>query len=126
MAMSTELRIVTANQLAAFDLNGITEWPADTVGVLAIEDEKVVVGQTSILNLPIIEGTIVVESKRGTSLLYRLIKRVEELYLELGKTYSWAMAATPEVEDYLERLGYSKVQVTLYCKNLVGEKEKAA
>jgi len=121
--MSTELRIVTADQLAAFDLNGIATWPADTVGVLAIEDGKAVVGQTAVLNLPIIEGTIVAEEKRGTPLLFRLIKRVEELYLELGKTYSWAMAATPEVEAYLERLGYSKVPVTLYTKNLVVKKD---
>jgi N-acetylglutamate synthase-like GNAT family acetyltransferase len=117
--MSTELRIVTADQLAAFDLNGGTQWPVDTFGVLAIEGGEKVVGQTAILNLPVIEGTIVVDEKKGTTLLYRLIKRVEELYRELGKTHAWAMAAEPEVEDYLERLGYHKVPVTLYTKELI-------
>jgi N-acetylglutamate synthase-like GNAT family acetyltransferase len=116
--MSTELRIVTADQLAAFDLNGVAQWPIDTIGVLAIEDDKSVVGQTAIINLPVIEGTIVAEERRGTTLLYRLIKRVEELYRELGKSHSWAMAASPEVESYLERLGYQKVPVTLYTKEL--------
>ena len=116
--MSTELRIVTADQLAALDMNGVQQWPVDTIGVLAIEDETSVVGQTAILNLPVIEGTTVADDKKGGTLAYRLIKRVEELYRELGKTHAMALAASPEVEGYLERVGYKKLPVVLYTKEL--------
>lgn len=120
-----EFQLVTAEQLRAVDPEGIS-WPDDTFGVVAFEDGKLV-GRTAILQLPIVEGTMVVPEKQGSSLAYRLVQKVEEMYLSLGKTHAWAMASLdqPEVSDYLKRVGYTAVPVVLYTKDLIA-REKAA
>lgn len=111
-----EFKLLTGPELNTIDPDGIS-WPFDTFAWVALEDGKLV-GRSAILNLPVIEGTMVVPEKRSSTLARRLIEKVEQLYKSLGKTHSWAMAANAEIGDYLERIGYEKVPVTLYSKKL--------
>lgn len=114
-----EYKLITGIELNLVDISGKNDWPWDTFAVVAVEDGKVV-GQSAILNLPCIEGTTVVEEKRGGSLAFRLIQKVEELYKSLDKPSAVAMVSetTPEVATYMERIGYKRVPVTVYVKEL--------
>ena len=107
----------------AIDPEGI-KWPetkpSAVVVVFAYEGDRIV-GRSAILPVDVIEGTMVAEDKRGTSLAFRLLRRVEELYLQAGRTHAIAFAHDdqPEVAEYLERIGYAKSPLTVYSKQLV-------
>lgn len=124
--MSIEFNLVPAEVLNAVDLNGKHDWPSDTWAIVAAEDGRVI-GHTAILNLPCIEGTKVIDEKVGSTLAYRLMQKVEELYLTLDKPSALALVSDtqPEIADYLCRTGYELVPVKLYVKTLVA-KEKVA
>lgn len=125
--MSIEFTLLTGEELKAVDPQGV-QWPWDTFGIIATEDGKVV-GRSAIINMPMIEGTMVVPEKQGGTLAYRLIQKIEELYRELGKTHAIAMVydEQPEVAEYLKRIGFEKMPVVVYSKTLVeAEKAKAA
>jgi N-acetylglutamate synthase-like GNAT family acetyltransferase len=103
------------------------DWPDDSKVVFVVQDDNVV-GRSSmftlpmiaILNLSMIEGTWIAEEKRGTSLAARLIKKVESVFRENGKTHAYAFAYDehPEVADYLQRFGFQKMPLTIYMKQL--------
>lgn len=105
------------------DPEGI-QWPSAQMSapivVFAFEGDRIV-GRSAILPVDVIEGTMVVEDKRGTSLAFRLLRRVEELYLQAGRTHAIAFAHNdqPEVGEYLERVGYERSPLTVYSKQLV-------
>jgi len=105
------------------DPDGI-KWPDPVVSapivVFAYEGDRVV-GRSAILPVDCVEGTMIVEDKRGTSLAFRLLRRIEELYRANGRTHAIAFAHDdqPEVAEYLERVGYRKSPLTVYSKQLV-------
>lgn len=97
-------------------------WPFDTLVLFAFEDEKVV-GRSAILNMPLIEGTWVADAYRGSTLMPRLVKEVEKLLFDLKKTHSmaWQNTEQPEVADYLTRMGYTKLPIAVWTKELQKE-----
>lgn len=107
----------------AVDPEGI-KWPDPVVSapvvIFAYEGDRIV-GRSAILPVDCIEGTMVVDDKRGTSLAFRLLRRIEELYRAHGRTHAIAFAHDdqPEVAGYLERIGYEKSPLTVYSKQLV-------
>lgn len=107
----------------AADPDGI-QWPNPVMSapivVFAYEGDRVV-GRSAILPVDCIEGTMVAEDKKGTSLAFRLLRRIEELYRANGRTHAIAFAHDdqPEVAEYLERVGYVKSPLTVYSKQLV-------
>lgn len=116
-----EARSIDAQQL---------EWPADSRVVFAVENGSVV-GRSSMYTLPVavildwatIEGTEIDKAKRGGTLAVRLIKFVEQVFRDHGKTHAFAFSYDdqPEVGGYLERFGYTKVPFTVWQKQLVKE-----
>lgn len=122
---SIELVEKAGAEARALDPDGI-QWPnaqmSAPIVVFAYEGDRIV-GRSAILPVDIIEGTMVAEDKRGTSLAFRLLRRVEELYLQAGRTHAIAFAHDdqPEVGEYLERVGYEKSPLTVYSKQLVKE-----
>lgn len=103
------------------------DWPPDSKVVFVTQNDNVV-GRSSmftlpmiaILNLNMIEGTWVAEEKRGTSLAARLIRKVESVFRENGKTHAYAFAYDehPEIADYLQRFGFNKMPLTIFMKQL--------
>lgn len=120
-----EYKLLTSIELNECDPQGVV-WPLDTFGIVAIEDGKVV-GRTTIMNLPVIEGTWIDESKRGGTLAVRLVQRIEELYRTLGKTHAMALVydEQPEIADYLKRFGFEEQPLRFFAKELVAKKEAA-
>jgi len=73
-----------------------------------------------ICSLPHIEGTWVREDLRSGRVGFRLVKLVEQFLSYIGRSYAWAFVseATPEYAEYMERMGYIRVPVTVWTKNL--------
>lgn len=94
-------------------------WPNGSTVCLAVEGERIV-GHSSILATNLIEGTVIVEDKIGSSLAFRLVRHMEELMKAAGNTAAFAFAPDddPKVGDYLTRTGYVRLPVTLYLKKL--------
>lgn len=133
--MSAELKtsgieFIEVGGIEARQFDPEIEWPEDSRVVLAIENGEMVgrsslsaIPMASILNFSFVEGSWVHESKRGTSLAYRLLKKVENVFRSNGKTHALAMAHDdqPAIGDYLIRFGYARLPVTVYVKQLVKE-----
>lgn len=104
-------------------------WPWDTFVLFARDGTGKIVGRITTMNLPVVEGTWTAEEYRGSTLAYRLLKQMEETMSKppISKPSSLAMAAdaTPEIADYLRRVGYEQVPVKLFVKGLGAKKEAA-
>lgn len=128
-APEIEFRVVDGEEARLLDPAHM-DWPIDSKVVFAFENNEVI-GRSSltimpmiaVLNTSIIEGSWIREAKRGTSLAFRLIKKVEEVFRENNKTHALAFAydAQPEIADYLSRVGFEKLPLTIYMKQLVKE-----
>lgn len=99
---------------------GGAAWPDESVVCIAVEGERLV-GHTSALPSQLIEGTVIADDKAGTSLAFRLVKHMEELLKNGGNEAVFAFAPDddPKVGEYLSRVGYIQLPVTLYLKKLV-------
>ncbi len=106
------------------------EWPEDSFVIFVAQDGDIVgrsslsaLPAASILNYPVIEGTWVREDKRGSTLAYRLLKKVEDVFIREGKTHAVAFIQDqqPEIGAYMARLGYEHKEVSMWVKQLVGE-----
>jgi hypothetical protein len=104
------------------------DWPADSKVIFAMRGGKVI-GRTAKIVLPamvipfdMIEGTWIDEAERGSTLAVRLIKQIEQLFRDDGKTHAFAFSYDdhPEVGEYLFRFGYKHVPFTVWQKQLVG------
>lgn len=118
-APEIELVDLTGAQARAVMPDG-PAWPDESVVCLAIEGERVV-GHSSILATNLIEGTVIVSDKQSGSLAFRLVRHMEELMKKGGNEAAFAFAPdeNPEIGDYLSRVGYVRLPVTLYLKKLV-------
>lgn len=101
-------------------------WPADSIILYAYKDNKII-GRVGLMSIKFIEGTWAADEMRGTGLPVRMLRQMEKLILSLGNSHVFSMAADvqPEIKDYLERLDFERVPVTLLAKDLTA-KEKAA
>lgn len=120
-----EFQLLTGPELRLIDPRQIP-WPDDTFGIAAYKDGKVV-GITTITNLPVVEGTWLDDSMRGSTLGPRLFAKIEELYRSLGKTHALALSPNkhPEIADYLKRLDFKHMPVSFYQKDLTEKQEVA-
>lgn len=116
-----EFHLLNGDEARAIDPEGVA-WPSDTVALFATEGAEIM-ARSAIIQLPVIEGSMVHPDLRGTSLAYRMLREIETILKAMGKTHAIAMAANdqPEVSGYLERVGYEKMPVTMYSKKLEAE-----
>lgn len=107
------------------DPQGI-QWPDGTLVLYAVEQGEIV-GRQAYLLLPHLEGAWVKDERRGGTLAYRLIRKTEEVVAETGypAVFAYVLDSQPEVADYMERMGYEKLPLTIWMKP-VGEKAKEA
>ena len=102
-----------------------TPWPDGTLVLYAVEQGEII-GRQAYLLLPHLEGAWTREDKRGGSLGYRLIRKMEDKVAESGYpvVFAYALDSQPDVSDYLSRMGYEKQPVTLWMKQV--QKKEAA
>lgn len=90
--------------------------PAYTVAAAAVDGNGELVGRCFLVVLSHIEAPWIREDHRGGTLL----KRLESLLVEYGEEFGigkvFAFAGSPKLANYLERLGYTKSDLTVYEK----------
>ena len=81
-------------------------------------DGSEVVGRMLLIAPMHIEGTWVKEGHRNGLTGMRLMSRMEKCAKDNGLTKIFAYAADPDIENYLQRLEYVRVPVTVWGKDL--------
>lgn len=107
------------NQLAEIEEDPIKPYPPECT-ILAAFDNKGLAARTLLIQLPHIEGTWVREDLRKGRVGYKLIKEMETTLLSAGRSHIFAFSETTDetISSYMERLGYSKMPLTIWSKNL--------
>lgn len=107
------------------DPEGI-QWPDGTLVLYAVKQGEIR-GRQAYLLFPHLEGAWVHPDERGGTLAYRLIKETEKVVAEsYPAVFAYVMDNQPEIADYMQRMGYEKVPVSLWVKQFEKEKEAAA
>lgn len=121
-----DFRAMDGSEARAIDPEGV-QWPDGAIVLYAVEDEEIV-GRQAYLLFPHLEGAWVRGDKRGTSLAFRLVREMEKTVAETGypAVFAYALDTHPEVAGYLERMGYSKLPLTVWTKPVSVEKEASA
>lgn len=91
--------------------------PEHSVVVVIGEGEKLV-GRTSILGVPHVEGTYIDPAHRNGSTLKRLMTAIEQEARKEGIKQLLSYAPDFEVEMYLYRIGYKKMPISVWEKEL--------
>lgn len=96
-----------------------TQWPDGTLVLYAVEHGEIT-GRQGYMLLPHLEGNWVREDKRGGTLGFRLVRKMEKIVAENGYPIvcAYALDSQPEISNYLSRLGYKKQPVTLWIKEV--------
>lgn len=110
-----EVRTLAPNEWEWLDQTSLT--PDKAICVAAIDGGRVV-GQIYLVNIAHLEGISIDEKYRGGILFHRLVAHAEEQARELGLTQVLAFAKGAQMEEYIERLGYSKMPLTVWQKGL--------
>lgn len=97
--------------------DGFAPNPNHSLVVVLSADEKMV-GRSSIVGVPHIEGTYLEPAYRKGALLKKLIAAIEVEAQKEGISQLLSFAPNVEVESYLARLGYSKMAITVWEKRL--------
>jgi N-acetylglutamate synthase-like GNAT family acetyltransferase len=71
-----------------------------------------------------LEGAWVRPDKRGSPVLGALVRKAEAIAVRAGLTRLFAYGASPEMEDYIERLGYERMPLSVWAKT-VGSHQSA-
>lgn len=108
------------------DLNYLGATPDDPVifpkefQIIAAFDDKGLAGRIMMCALPHMEGTWVREDKRGSRVALHLVRMMEQFISYIGNTHAWAFVqeSDTEVADYMARIGYTKIPLTVWTKNI--------
>lgn len=104
-------------QLATVEEGYIPD-PESSIVILA-KDENEIIGRTMLIRPWHVEGTWLKEGRRRGIVGSMMFKRMEVEAKSEGITKLMSYAMTPEVEDYLIRLGYVKNEaVTVWTKDI--------
>lgn len=116
--MSEEIKVLTGVEARSVDPSGLP-WPDTSEVICAFEDGKLV-GRIGYIFLPHMEATWVAEEKRGGTLAFRLVKAMEKLVAASGSpaVFAYAYDQQPEVGEYLQRIDYQKLPLTIWMKNV--------
>lgn len=106
------------------DLNYLGATPDDPIifpkefQIIAAFDDKGLAGRIMMCALPHMEGTWVREDKRGSKVALHLVRMMEQFIAYVGNTYAWAFVqeSDQEVADYMARIGYTKIPLTVWTK----------
>lgn len=91
--------------------------PRNSIALVAMIEGQIV-GRMLLIAPAHIEGTWVKEGHRNGRVGLKLLSEMEKRARNCGLSKMFAYAASPEIESYLERLGYSRVPATVWSKDL--------
>jgi hypothetical protein len=91
--------------------------PDHSIVVVAKECGEIV-ARTMLIRPWHIEGTWVHERFRGGTTGYRLLRQLECEAKKIGLPRLFSYAAEASIENYLERLGYTKAPLTVWMKDI--------
>lgn len=98
--------------------DGFMPDPENSVAVVALDDSGRLAGRMTVVVIPHLEGTWVREDFRGGTVAFRMEKAVIERMRELGPKKLLAFVVDETHEGYMERLGYRKLQMTVWEKEI--------
>ena len=115
-----EVKVLTGEELARIPQPDCLPCLPNSLWVVAFDRKGTMVGRTGLVMLNHVEGTWVSPDYRHGTLGWRLLKTLEQEAKDLGLKYVLAYSpdAIPEIGGYMERMGYKKVEVTTWAKEM--------
>lgn len=116
----TEIRVLTGDELKDYPQPDGLPYLPNSLWVVAFDRKGTIVGRTGLVSLNHVEGTWVSPEYRHGTLGWRLLKTLEKEAKDLGLKYVLAYSpdAIPEISGYMERMGYKRVEVTTWAKEM--------
>lgn len=114
-----EIRRLEPNEWGVLDRfpDGFKPDPGNSIAVVALNKDGKPVGRMTLVVMPHLEGTYIDLDERGGFLGYRLQKAIEKEARNLGVKKYFAYCE-PEHGQYLERLGYKKLNLEVWEKDV--------
>lgn len=97
--------------------DGFNPDPKCSVALLAKDGEEVL-GRIFLVAPVHLEGPWVREDARGRAILWRLVERAREEAKAMGITRLLAFGAGAQMEDYLKRADFKKLNLTVWAKEI--------
>lgn len=96
------------------------EWPQQASVAFGLGSDGAVVARIGALDLAHFEGLWVREDHRRGTTGPRLMKIAEDMVRRLGRKaiLTFVLDSDPALQGYAERLGYAKLPVSVYIKEL--------
>jgi predicted N-acetyltransferase YhbS len=91
--------------------------PKNSIAMIA-EDEGRIVGRVFLVEPVHVEGPWVAESHRGGTVGARLMQSAEKQLKEIGLSKVMAFGSDEVLENYLQRLGYKRLDLSVWEKEL--------
>ena len=91
------------------------------IALVAVDQDGDLAGRVFLVAPAHIEGIYVDRKWRGSTIMQRLVAKAEGEARRLGLTQLLAFAKDETMEDYIDRLGYEKLALTVWQKSLTGE-----
>lgn len=105
------------NKLKDFP-DGIVLPPENSRAFIAENQSGEPTGRIFVVSVAHLEGIYVDPSRRGTSLMSRLVCRAERELMDLGATSAFAYGSDEQMENYISRLAYMKERWSVWRKEL--------
>lgn len=97
--------------------DGFKPNPKSSVALVAREGDEVL-GRIFLVAPMHLEGPWIREDARGRAILWKLVERARVEAKDMGITRLLAFGAGPEMEDYLKRLDFTKLALTVWATDL--------
>lgn len=88
--------------------------PADSSRIIVAEDAGKIIGFQMLIFVPHLEPIWVDPAYRGGWVPFRLFQRTKQLLDQFRISVAYLFSKTPEVADYLQRLGLTKLPYETY------------
>ena len=113
-----KLRVLEENEYGVLKSFGDRFFPPEQSVVVIAEDDREIVGRVMLLAPAHMEGPYIIPKFRGSGLLFRLERRIVNEAKNLGASRILAYAANEQIESYLARLGYERLPMTVWIKEI--------
>jgi N-acetylglutamate synthase-like GNAT family acetyltransferase len=99
--------------------DGFTPDPKRSVAIVARNDVVGIIGRIFLVSPAHVEGVFVDKPWRNTTVLNMLVKRAELEAFKEGLTQLLVFAKDAQMADYIKRLGYKELPLTVWSKELL-------
>jgi len=96
---------------------GFTPDPQQSIAVVAKQDGRII-GRMLLVGMAHIEGTWIADDFRNGTIAVRMIREMEKQATETGLKTIFAYSDRPEIDEYMERLGYASTNMKVFRKDL--------